>query len=925
MTRTPLSFGALQVALAEGDSLAVVELFSGRSEAERRAVAPELIGFYRDRFGAAGTAMVAALLGAATFSELCKLGGPRTLPWYYGIEAYAVLTERNPPWVEKWVSFILERPGAVGSERPWGFCRRLVRNGFCPRPQCDFYILAMTEGLWQCGPRRSLRQVLLHDAGLLEHELWRLFEVEGRPSLNLTTRGQGWEVTLAELGDEGIISRERLLDCALCALERDFKPYYALWYEQLLEQLDPTLAERVARSEQYLRLLDSAVPATVEMALEVVTTLEDAGLLAAEGLVRHLPAALESAPKKKTALAALVLLERVIVRAPEVRTRGLQAACAAFGQRRVDVQKAALELVARHFQAGDRQVQTELLGWAETIAASLRARLEQLIGLDLAPTLRDSQTSQASRAELERRADDLPATLRSLAGVDEALRALAGDDPAPALRFAVSDVPLLGSANAIVPVADHEELVELLSALVENSSDVDDVERALDGVARLCGSAPEGFSRLAGPLRKRALALLNSSGGRPEPPRRDVCEIVVAWLADKPWGAGSMLGPYALLSERARVVAYLARRGEVRPLLSVPTHAGGWIDPGAMPARLAALKGGGAYEADVLLMILRLAPHGREAALSELRGQDGLALLIRAALGETDIQIVASPRQQAAVSVARATVMPAEADEEADARFFADPGQGAWFDRARPLDPVEMRQASVHWRFRAPLIRWVASVWPSRRETFFAAGIEHCRGRLDFSDDVDEGAFIEPLLDSDQPLGRAATHMLLLGLASRDQARQSMAVDVLVAIAADGRLDPPAMGPALWSHAGEGLNRARLARALEAAAGTSVLHAQAIRLTLEHALPRDASDRPRDLHALLGLLLELASDAQAGITHADARAYLEALNPSSKAGGHGRDLLALPPTRGRHVEAAALAALEWRLQRAERWAANAKH
>jgi hypothetical protein len=224
------------------------------------------------------------------------------------------------------------------------------------------------------------------------------------------------------------------------------------------------------------------------------------------------------------------------------------------------------------------------------------------------------------------------------------------------------------------------------------------------------------------------------------------------------------------------------------------------------------------------------------------------------------------------------------------------------------------------WGAQANAIRWVATVWPAWREPFFAAG----RTRQDKWRDrgsamPDEGAFLEPLLDPDEPLLAEGTRALISAIATRDPARRSIAIDVIVAAIAGGRLDHDQLAHELTRAVADGRSRVRIAAALEIVAQASVLTAECVRVTLERSLAAQAETPGSDAHALLALLNELAADAHAGVSDPQARAYLDGVGGRSKAAAVAAELRTLEPGPGRHAHAAAILALEGRLQRAERW------
>ncbi len=125
------------------------------------------------------------------------------------------------------------------------------------RPAAPRYIDRMLHALpgeaWSS--KVALKDALLGDPGLLEHEIWRIFVNEPAPgSVQLfTATMQGvqpettWDVALTELAKDGRISRERLLDAVLDGLSRDLHEMRARWFAYLHDRLDPTPAERAVR------------------------------------------------------------------------------------------------------------------------------------------------------------------------------------------------------------------------------------------------------------------------------------------------------------------------------------------------------------------------------------------------------------------------------------------------------------------------------------------------------------------------------------------------------------------------------------------------------------------------------------------------------------------------------------------------------
>ncbi len=67
--------------------------------------------------------------------------------------------------------------------------------------------------------------------------------------------------------------------------------------------------------------------------------------------------------------------------------------------------------------------------------------------------------------------------------------------------------------------------------------------------------------------------------------------------------------PIGFLSARCLAVAKRIAKADSQQLLSTPTHAGGWIEPRALAARVNSAAGEPEKQ-DVILAMLRMAPDG---------------------------------------------------------------------------------------------------------------------------------------------------------------------------------------------------------------------------------------------------------------------------------------------------------------------------
>lgn len=578
-------------------------------------------------------------------------------------------------------------------------------------------------------------------------------------------------------------------------------------------------------------------------------------------------------------------------------------------------------------------------------------------------------------------------TFRQLARIDEVLTALERGvfDPAP-LTFDGTEIPRLDPDKSLAPIANLDELLDLLGRLVHKLDDADDFERALDGLCRLCDQRPPDFAARTAPLRSQVEKALDPSDewsmAYAEGMQPELLQHVFAWLQPIPLDAAQEFlndarqrgsQPLEVRPKRGAVgepplTEFLALRGRevvpritagiAAPLLSAPTHRGGWIDPIALTSRLTEYltRGLPIGELDGVLALLRLAPDHRSAALEKARRlpapadpkmpfADEFPRALCHALGEDTTSI--GPTASLWVAAARARSPRAEDSrvEAAHPGLGPDAGQparvqvtlGAPEDEyENPATYVVSPRPPTGTPFSMPTVLQhrpeegdtdidldprVFTVWPLNPDALLAQGVLWMADRQERCV-VNNGRrqFLDLLLDPDVPLGRHATQLLALGLTAKDGAVQGLAVDVLIASAEDGRLDPERLGTAIGEIASKKLGKySRWARTLAAAARVSPLHTEMARRTVQRALQGDAKSSARAVIPLVELFLELCTQCGQGVDADATRAFLDSL-PSGKAAKAAQRALSLEREGDPSQRLAAQSAmLEQRIGRAERW------
>jgi Family of unknown function (DUF6493) len=485
-----------------------------------------------------------------------------------------VLDDRRPPWL---ASFVDQRLAGrnVGPDA-WVIARRLVTLGAIERPVIPEYttrmVVALRRYAWDGEGNRTFTHLnpadgLLADPGLLEDEVWRLFTTPGvtrglRPG---SPRYPGWEDALAALAEQGRLDRGRLLDACLDAFSQGFAPDELGWYVTFHDRMSPSLDEMASRGDRYTRLLAVDAKAAITLGQQACGRLLAAGRLPAEDFLAASGPALLF-PQKSVSAAQLKLVGKLAAAQPPVMDRALVAAAEAFGHQRLDIQEAALDLIARCGlpEGPEREVIRER---AARLASALEHRATAL-GLPGRSPVRMAER----QIEVPRRAEPDPG------------------DPLPS------------------PLEDPGELIQLLTQLMEDASDPLAVERAMAGAVRLCGLPAAERARLAAPLVRRAEQRLRDDYDGPfggHEIASDIAGLTLAWGygrvpdiagARRVWGSedreavlrsGQARTMAGILTARIWEASTLAAAGHPVELLAKPEFGRAAISPDRLLGRLA--------------------------------------------------------------------------------------------------------------------------------------------------------------------------------------------------------------------------------------------------------------------------------------------------------------------------------------------------
>ncbi|HWB36791.1 MAG TPA: DUF6493 family protein, partial [Rugosimonospora sp.] len=542
---TAAALGAL-IDAADADGL--VEFLAPLPEPARSALAPVAAQRYRDARAAeqeavydtrtpldleagrvwAARGRVAALAWLGTgdpvdFPPRCEAGDPRWYDWNdfshsFGSPALQqILVTRRPAWLPRFVAELV-------SDYQFDVGWRLAMAAGVPRPTGKEYLrsVARWAGHW---PELGLREMVSRDPELLRRDLPAILDLADGVDLIVARdiAGYGkaiWLPVLKECLPAGHPTRDRILDLLLDRLSSDKDGRDASRYHQFLTKLGPTPGELAARRRALARVAGQRAPGSVTWAVRELAKLGRAGLVPPDELLAALEPAL-LATARSTAVTALAAVLRATDRDERLEARAMDLLVAAATHPHSDVQLAAVEAALprldRHPHVAGRLA--ELLPQLGPAAAErLRPALPAVAPVDV---------DQVDLPELLARAAAVPTAAATAIGLPAALDAVRRGMEPPAATVRLADC----TTKAVCPVADLDELIDLLLRLTDGQWTSSALERALDGLATIGPRRPGDFARRIGPLLEHVHARLEQEvdeWGRN--PTADIARLVTVWI-----------------------------------------------------------------------------------------------------------------------------------------------------------------------------------------------------------------------------------------------------------------------------------------------------------------------------------------------------------------------------------------------------------
>lgn len=973
-------------AIRKGDWPAIIEMLVDAPEKERRGAYPdarEALAGYREAHQQ--LARTVAIVGTGTTRDIRNAWGTRGVP-------------------SEAVDLVLARPKNIRngiielgvshefSNWLWPLVYELVKRGEIEEPKGEGYVLGVlpsvfnpiwmgaeiVNGWWGGIGPEDVEDRVRREPELVELSLRAIrHDLEGGP----LWAAKVWFEVYPKLVQSGHLDRDRMLDICLDGYLSDFRKVMSRHFGLMWAALDPTDDERLARAGKLNQLISTRDTGAQKLGMAEVTRLLKAGAIEDVGATADACRNPLTGDQKNLATAALRILKLVAKTEPGVSAR---AAGVGLGHSRTDVQESCVDLIEKlmpDLNLTDRaSLQSELVGWIDTVAPQLRQRVAALVGVDTGGSQPEGEVDIGDAFD---RLEAVDPKASEILGIEGRLAKLRLGEPTPALVFKPWEAPVVSDSTRIRPVESVDELVEVVTAALTGSVDGIDIERALDGMARFADAKLDRTAKST--IESHVKARVQRFGSLPS---LGVVTPVLSWatgqrpaplpflqhkagLLKKPQLRGYLVTPKPeyLGQEHAdywaRMSAYdgtqipanfegmgLSRAWEVaarcaerkpQPLLSMPTHLGGWINPAILADRLERIAEvrGRPDRFDACQAILRLAPVEDERTSGRLRSLSSPV----AAAALSVMGIGRAPDDEGLRRAARVAAVlgnPVVVNEPPEYKHHS-PIVGVAFPTAddgvelRRDDPVGMsltklgkpRRDRYWWNAASAVIAqasparmsWATLTAPRSPGVLGAAAAMGLASDLDSNRSSDaHHVALAALIDSDIPLDIGAHAGLAIALSARNDSSGTVAVDLVAEAGADGRLDPELLGSLLAQFSnGELTSLARSAARLQQIGPMSALHADQVRRVII-ALLAELKTTPRDIHSMLGVLVSVGSTLRRGIANEAAAvklAELHQVSPRSKRGKLARAALELPVSWAAGLPEALQA--EVLLDRAERW------
>jgi len=594
----------------------IIPFLATLSPQERKTLMPgfkKLFNHYFERiqegnsFKARGNEAQISLLSAASFILNDRKEFEKTYSLYYimrGDVLNSILSWYVPSWFSEYIN------GFLNNEvLPFGYDRlmALTEEGYViPTPA--LVARALVPAIYEYIDREAhlTLKILEKRPVTLDEHIWLLFEYECgvnwadryvRPKISENIE-PNWLGVFKKCSDNGQISRERVLRSSLAASARNFTKPLCGWFADLVVLLKPTSQELLSLQQELLAVLSGPQSKPANMAL---------------GYLKEICA--DPAFDKVTFIQQAEVLLAGEVKSIHAATLGILEILAKSNR---ELQEQICIAVAQSFISPDASTQTKaarlIAKYGDTASAALKEKVSAF-GTSLLTATKEIMMPWLQKEEQP------SATEQIFSGV-------------PGVRS------VLNKDVEIPIVNDVEELIFLMSQAMDNNQHYH-FEQILSGALRCHPRITSSHLRQMEPAMQRAIKVIQKGvTGNAGNLERYLAAFLIEYglLLEEQFPGTGVFGkqrPPKIAAEKWQLyehgkgaydphhqLAGLAllqiRNKEYLPLLSMPTHIGGWIDPVTLVKRMTEYYAASVFPTriDLQIAIARVAFENAEAALA---------------------------------------------------------------------------------------------------------------------------------------------------------------------------------------------------------------------------------------------------------------------------------------------------------------------
>ena len=382
-----------------------------------------------------------------------------------------IMHSRRPTWLSDFLLWIARDTGLfdVGSEDYWRIYRRFVQEKIVPSVKDDLWTRTMFTAI----TGSSIANYLRRDKSLLETDVWELFEFTSFPrnwSLTSCDNGNDWKDAFCALIKKDEIPKNRVMDGCFQSLNRPFSDHESKWYVQMIEQLINHLKisdDELAEDSRYLDLLHNGNPTPRSLGQKILERLFKSGKIADKDVIPF-AAAMFIEPAKGKAKKAVGMLEKIAKRSSDLRGEVFHALLEAMQHEATEIQQAAVDLLLKYDALENPEIEKSVRKFIPSLPITLQKMIPGT-----------SVHTGANRKAVS----DFPVSVHV----------------ASAVKYAPME-----------PIQNFAELLDLAVQLAEGFKEINEVERFIDGLARLGTEKPVDFAARTAPLLARTQKLIET-------------------------------------------------------------------------------------------------------------------------------------------------------------------------------------------------------------------------------------------------------------------------------------------------------------------------------------------------------------------------------------------------------------------------------